>query len=149
MEGWREKRPPGREVEQLRIKRAQQADVVDAFAKHQQAIETEPHGQAVAVFAEQRAGGEAALADLDSVDVELAAFGGVGMRGGRLLHRAARKRGAERAANHGVEVGGGQRAAREVPEVELVGLTGVKTIDAVAAPDQAGAGEQDFICVSE
>jgi hypothetical protein len=67
------------------------------------------------------------------------------VRGRRRAPGAAGQERADRRRDHRLEIAARElgAAAAQAPEIELVGLARVQTIDAVAPVDDAGAGEQD------
>ena len=128
--------------------RSQGADVVDAFAQHQGTIQTHAEGEPGPTVRvepggrEQSGSGEAALGELQpvavDVDVELSSGHGVGMHRWHRSPVGTGQDGLHEDGEHLGEVVWTQSGGRgESPQVDLVRLADMGTVDAVAPVDQA------------
>jgi hypothetical protein len=146
--GLRRDRPIRRQVEHLcghaGVGRAQEANIVNPLAQHEQAVETQPHGQArdgnavvcggVAIdgqpaFLQQGGQRQPALANFDPLvtlaDIDLQPIRGVGVRSLHHPPAVARQKGGDHVGDHVHQVSDAQlRAGTQAPQVHLVRLAG-------------------------
>ncbi len=147
----------GLEVEHLggdaRIARAQEADVGNPLAQHQEALESHPEGQPGEPVepgrGEHRRVGQPALPHLDppivAQGVNLAPREGIGVDPGFPPPPSAGQEGVGEDADHLVKLVGTHLPSGDAPEVELVGGAGVEAVDGVATVRNPGAGDEDVV----
>ena len=131
---------------------SEEAYVVDPLPEHERAVETNAHRQpAVAVrrnpsLLQDGRRGEAALQEFDPAvpapDLDFEAVLCVWMGGGERAMPRSWKQGLDDVVDHLVKVVLAQGAAVDAPEVELVRLTNVESVDHVASIDKAGAASK-------
>ncbi len=129
----------------------QQADVGNAFAQHQNAVEAEAHRKtarvAVVAHVEDVARGQTAFADLDPLvavqDVDLQAVGCVRMHARFHAPFGTGQRRPHDDFDHVFQVADSERCfVGDTPDVELMRRTGVQPVDGVTAIDDARARDQ-------